>query len=166
MTGTRGTVDFEKAFERHHDAVYRYLQRLTGDPDRADDLAQETFVRLLENQVDGDGVRSWLFTVARNLVRDRARVRNRRAELAETGDLEPPEPETPEETFRRSDRKRRVRRALDALEPRDREMLLMREEGFSYAEIAEVAGVAESSVGALLSRALRRFVKSYDERES
>ena len=158
-------MDFETAFDRHHDAVYRYLQRLTGDPDQADDLAQETFVRLLEHEVDGSGTRRWLFTVARNLVRDRARVRKRRAELAEGGELDPPEPETPEERFRRSDRKRRVRLALDGLKPRDREMLLMREEGFSYAEIAEVTGVAESSVGALLSRALRRFGKSYEERE-
>lgn len=163
MTGTREPVDFETAFDRYHDAVYRYLHRLTGDPDEAEELAQETFVRLLEHEVDGNRTKSWLFTVARNLVRDRSRTRRRRAELVEGEDLGPSDPETPEETLRRSDRRRTVHRALDRLKPRDREMLLMREEGFSYAEIAEVADVATSSVGTLLSRALRRFADAYEE---
>lgn len=166
MTSHRETVDFEAAFEQHHDAVYRYLHRLTGDPDRADDLTQETFVRLLEQSADGAGTRPWLFTVAKNLVRDRARVRTRRAELAEGPDMEPDRPDTPEQAFERSDRKRRVQRALKQLKERDREMLLMREEGFSYAEIADVADVATSSVGALLSRALRRFSEAYEEMEA
>ena len=163
MTGTREPVDFETAFDRHHDAVYRYVHRLTGNPDEAEELTQETFVRLLEHEVDRDKTKSWLFTVARNLVRDQARTRNRRAELAEGEDLGPDDPETPEDALRRSVRKRRVRRALEQVKPRDREMLLMREEGFSYAEIAEAVGVATSSVGTLLSRALQRFADAYEE---
>lgn len=166
MTGTRDPVNFETAFDRYHDAVYRYLHRLTGNPDEAEELTQETFVRLLEHEVDGDKTKSWLFTVAKNLVRDRSRTRRRRAELAEGEDLGPADPETPEEVLRRSDRRRTVREALDRLKPRDREMLLMREEGFSYAEIADVVGVATTSVGTLLSRALRRFADAYEEREA
>lgn len=166
MTGTREPLDFETAFDRHHDAVYRYVHRLTGSPDAAEELTQETFVRLLEHEVDGDSTKSWLFTVARNLVRDRARARTRRAELVEGKELGPGDPETPEEALRRSDRKRRVHRALDRLKPRDREMLLMREEGFSYAEIADTTGVATGSVGTLLSRALRRFADAYEELEA
>lgn len=166
MTGTRDPVNFETAFDRYHDAVYRYLHRLTGNPDEAEELTQETFVRLLEHEVDGDKTKSWLFTVARNLVRDRSRTRRRRAELAEGEDLGPADPETPEEALRRSDRLRTVRDALDRLKPRDREMLLMREEGFSYAEIADAVGVASTSVGTLLSRALRRFADAYEETEA
>lgn len=163
MTGTREPLDFETAFDRHHEAVFRYLHRLTGDPDAAEELTQEAFVRLLEHEVDGASTKSWLFTVARNLVRDRARTRRRRAELTEGEDLGPTDPETPDEALRRSDRKRAVHRALDRLKPRDREMLLMREEGFSYAEIADATGVAATSVGTLLSRALRRLADAYEE---
>ncbi len=166
MTGTRDPVNFEKAFDRYHDAVYRYLHRLTGNADEAEELTQETFVRLLEHEVDGDKTKSWLFTVAKNLVRDRSRTRRRRAELAEGEDLGPSDPETPEEVLRRSNRRRAVREALDRLKPRDREMLLMREEGFSYTEIADVVGVATTSVGTLLSRALRRFADAYEEKEA
>ena len=56
-----------------------------------------------------------------------------------------------------------MRTALAKLAPRDREILLMREEGFRYAEIAEVVGVAPSSVGTLLARALGRFSSVYRE---
>lgn len=166
MTGTGEPLDFETAFDRHHDAVYRYLHRLTGDPDEAEELTQETFVRLLEHEVDDASTKSWLFTVARNLVRDRARTHRRRAELVEGEDLGPGDPERPDQALRRADRRRGVRRALDRLKPRDREMLLMREEGFSYAEIAEATGVATTSVGTLLARALRRFADAYEETDA
>lgn len=161
MNGTRDPVDFEAVFHRHHDAVFRYLHRLTGDTEEAEELTQEVFVRLLEHDVDRDRTKSWLFTVALNLVRDRARTRRRRAELAGGKDLTPDAPDTPDEAYRRSERRRRVRRALDELKPRDRKMLLMREEGFSYAEIGEAFGVSTTSVGTILSRALRRFADAY-----
>lgn len=154
-------MDFDTAFERYHPAVFRYLHRLTGDADQADELAQEAFVRLLEHDVEDEGVEAWLFTVATNLVRDRARVRKRRRELAEGEDLGPDDPEPPDRAYERREEVSRVRRALDELKPRDREMLLMREEGFSYAEIAEATGVARTSVGALLARALDRFASAY-----
>ena len=57
------------------------------------------------------------------------------------------------------------RQALSRLSERDRQMLLMREEGFRYDEIARVAAVAPGSVGTLLARAARRFVAVYDDLE-
>lgn len=158
-------MDFDAAFDRHHPAVFRYLYRLTGDPDRADDLAQETFVRLLEHEVDPERVEAWLYTVATNLVRDRGRRRTRRRELMEGEEVGPGREATPDEALEREETRRRVRRALDALKPRDRQMLLMREEGFSYAEIAGAVSVAETSVGALLARALARFEEAYRSRD-
>lgn len=163
MNGSRGPVDFEAVFDRHHDAVFRFLHRLTGDAELAGELAQETFVRYLEHDVDPGKTKSWLFTVARNLVTDRARTRRRRSELAGGKDLTPDPPETPDEALRRSERRRRARRALDELEPRDRKMLLLREEGFSYAEIADAFDVSTTSVGTILSRALRRFADAYGD---
>lgn len=158
-------MDFEAVFDRHHPAVFRYLHRLTGDPDQADELAQETFVRLLDHEVDPGRVESWLFTVATNLVRDRGRTRSRRRELLEGEDVGPEREATPHEALERDEARRRVRAALDELKPRDRQMLLMREEGFSYAEIAEATEVADTSVGALLSRALNRFEEAYRSRD-
>lgn len=153
-------MDFEATFERHHPPLFRYLHRLTGDADVAADIAQESFVRLLEHRVPEDGVRSWLFTVATNLVRDGARTRARRRQLLDrTPEWE--RPPRPDEEMDRAGRIRSVRRALNELSSRDREMLLLREEGFRYAEIATLVGVAPGSVGKLLARALERFDSAY-----
>ncbi len=54
-----------------------------------------------------------------------------------------------------------VRRALAGLPERDRQLLLMRGEGFSYREIGDAVGVKHTSVGTLLARAQQRFVDSY-----
>jgi RNA polymerase sigma-70 factor, ECF subfamily len=51
------------------------------------------------------------------------------------------------------------------LPERDRQLLLMREEGFKYDEIAAVIGVAPASVGTLIARALKKFVSAYEARE-
>jgi len=66
----------------------------------------------------------------------------------------------------RAEEIQRVRRALEVLSQRDREMLLLRQEGFSYREIAEVAGVSHRSVGTILARALQRFAAELSNEES
>lgn len=160
-------MDFDAAFAQHHAPLFRYLHRLLGDADAAADLTQEAFVRLLENPLPDDEVRPWLFTVATNLARDLARARSRRRRLLqEEGESEgvvPHRPPGPDEETARRRRIEQVRAALDRLSERDREILLMREEGFRYAEIADVIGVASTSVGTLLARALRRFQAAYEE---
>ncbi|HKK28682.1 MAG TPA: sigma-70 family RNA polymerase sigma factor [Gemmatimonadota bacterium] len=155
------TVEYAQEFAEHHRALVRYAYRLTGDRDRAEDVAQEAFARLLEHAVPEDKVRSWLFRVALNVVRDEARTRGRRTRLLEESAVGPAPPETPDAALERRERVAAVRRALDRLAERDRTMLLMRERGYAYAEIAEEVDVAASSVGTLLARALRRFEDAY-----
>jgi RNA polymerase sigma factor (sigma-70 family) len=70
----------------------------------------------------------------------------------------------PDEDVERMESVASVRLALESLSERDRQLLLMREEGFKYEEIANVIGVAPASVGTLIARALRRFVEVYRAR--
>jgi RNA polymerase sigma-70 factor, ECF subfamily len=158
-------VDFDELFERLYPSLYRYLHRLTGDADVAEDIAQEAFLRLLRQRLAEPEVRPWLFTVATNLVRDTARKSERRHRLLSGApQLVTPMP-SPDERVERAETIAAVRRALDQLSPRDRQLLLMREEGFKYDEIASVVGVAPASVGTLIARALKRFVEAYDAEE-
>ena len=154
-------MDFDATFDQHYPALVRYSQRLTGDRDLAEDIAQESMVRLFDHQVTGPGpgVRAWLFKTATHLVRDRYRVGKNRLRLLEEHPVVPSEPESPERSLERHEEKARAREALDALAPRDREILLMRYSGFSYKEIAEAIEVAATSVGTLLARAERRFAE-------
>src|SRR3954447_25715852 len=80
--GRERRVDrISRLFENHHDALYRYLVRLSGDADLAADAAQETFVRLFEQPPDAVIERAWLFKVGTNLVFERARTASRRERL-------------------------------------------------------------------------------------
>lgn len=153
-------MDYERLFERLYPPLLRYLRRLTGDADAAEDAAQEAFVRLTEQTLPEEEVRPWLFTVATNLVRDRARKEDRHRRLQPHVPTARG-PERPDVSLARRERIGQVRRALAELSERDRVMLLMREEGFRYAEIARAVGVASGSVGTLLARAARRFAETY-----
>jgi RNA polymerase sigma-70 factor (ECF subfamily) len=152
-------VDVDVLFERFYPGLFRYCQRLTGDADLAADVAQEAFVRLWERGVRGEPreLRGWLFKVATHRVRDHVRVSENRRRLLAEHPVSPAAPAPPDRMAERAETSRRVRAVLEALPARDRELLVMREEGFSYKEMAEAVGVAASSVGTLLARALQRF---------
>lgn len=101
-----------------------------------------------------------MFRVATNLIRDASRQGNTRRRILAGVAIPDPVP-SPEDGLERDERIRDVRAALSRLSPRDREVLLLRQEGFSYKEIAQVVKVAPTSVGTLLARALRRFELEY-----
>jgi RNA polymerase sigma factor (sigma-70 family) len=154
-------MDVARLFQEHHDALFRYLERYTGDPDLAADAAQEAFVRLARKGPRHDAhVRAWLFQVATNVVRDDRRAGRRRLALLEAKpDRVPgarPEPDPSEQT-EREELQLRVRAALDALNQRERTILLMREEGFTHREIAAAVGTTTKSVGTMIARALEKL---------
>jgi RNA polymerase sigma-70 factor (ECF subfamily) len=151
-------VDFDALFDAVYPVLFRYCNRMTGDPDQAEDLTQEAFFRLLDRGAEGTeaGLRAWLFRVATNLARDRSRTRETRRRIL-SGVPPPEDVPGPERDIDRAEDIQRVREALEVLSQRDREMLLLRQEGFSYREIADVAGVSHRSVGTILARALKRF---------
>ena len=152
-------------FTTYHAALVRYLWRRTGDRDWAEEIAQETFVRAMAQPVIASE-RSWLFAVATNLVRDgarrdaRARVRLERlkGEQESEGASVDPEPTSME----REESRARARGALEQLGERDREALLMKEEGLRYGEIAAALDLSPGSVGTTLSRARRRLMEAYE----
>lgn len=161
-------MDVEQIFDAHYDVLLRYLVRLTGDPDLAADVAQETFIRLVERHPDDRQLRGWLFRVATNLVRDTSRVQRRRLELlqesADLLDSAGARPD-PERTLELKERRQVVRTALDALSLRDRTLLLMREEGFSHREMAEAVGTTTKSVGSMIARALNKLARELSRPE-
>src|SRR5688500_1828486 len=120
-------VDFDAVFARLYPSLFRYLHRLTGDEDVADDIAQEAFVRLLRQPLPEDEVRPWLFTVAMNLVRDRARKTERRQRLLTGAPVLVNPTSLPDEDMERSERVAKVRGSLDRLPLRERQLVMERE---------------------------------------
>jgi RNA polymerase sigma factor (sigma-70 family) len=121
-------------------------------------------VRLYANEVEGPlpALRAWLFKTATHLIRDRYRVDENRRRLLQENPVTPTPVDGPERALERKADRAMARKALEQLPERDREMLVLRYEGFSYKEIAEVVNVAASSVGTLLARAERRFVEALE----
>lgn len=153
-------MDAAAAYRSESEALFRYLVRMTGDPDLAADVLQETFMRLVQHPLTTtENLRGWLFKVATNRVRDHARTRKRRAVLVGQGlgrgSLSDP-PLPPDQVVEGREESLAVRRALERLPLRDRTILLMREEGFRHREIAEAVGTTTGSVGTMIARALDR----------
>jgi RNA polymerase sigma-70 factor (ECF subfamily) len=148
----------------------RYLTRRLGDRDWAEEVAQETFLRALRQLERGalESERSWVFAVATNLVRDdarRAQRQRRHLELlrVEARDESVPAPDVAlEEEQERAQEQVLARRALESLAERDRNALLMREEGLDYHEIAAALELSFGSVGTTLARARRRLMEAYE----
>lgn len=156
--------DVDRLFREYHQPLVRYLTRRLGDRDWAEEVAQETFLRAVR-QEHIVSERSWLFAVATNLVRDDARRDSRRRkhldllrEQARAEEAVDPEPLTVE----REQEAAMARRALELLNERDREALLMREEGLDYGEIASALDLSIKSVGTTLARARRRLIEAYE----
>jgi RNA polymerase sigma-70 factor (ECF subfamily) len=156
---------FESAFRRlfgeQFGSLFRYLDRLSGDPELAADLAQEAFVRLYARGSIPDDARAWLATVASNLFRDERRRAHRRTRILaarQPADLVSAPPSlAPDSAVLAEERRAAVRAALERLSLRDRELLLLRHGGYSYREIARALGIPETSVGTMLVRATAAF---------
>ncbi len=157
---------FVELFDADFPRLYRYLDRLSGEPDLATDLAQEAFLRLYRRGKMPDAPEAWLITVATNLFRNarskRARQRRLLTSARGVGVQSDPPPE-PERAADRAESRRRVRAAIEQLTERDRHMLLLRAEGYSYRDIAAALELRETSVGTLLARAKRAFREAYGD---
>jgi len=153
-------TDFDAGavFRAEQPALLRHLLYMTGDRALAEDLAQEAFGRLVQaaDMEDVRNPRAWLMKVASNLAYNHFRGEGRRTEreirTAADGDALAPDIDAVVD----------VRRCLEALDPRDRAVLMLRHSGFSYAEIADSVGLAANSIGTTLARAQRRFRDIYE----
>ena len=154
----RGSADaFEELFRRYRQPVWAYFRRRVPEAGRAEELAQEVFVAVLEGArryAPLAPVRAYLFGIAFNVLSaERRRTRQTSASLSGdvTAGRTPP-----------SDARLWIRQALDRLEASDREIVMLREfEQLSYAEIALLLGLPINTVRSRLFRArmeLRRLL--------
>lgn len=166
---------FGEVFRRRYTELVRLAARITGDVGEAEDVAQETLNRLSTHEVLGradEEVAAWLRRVTINASFNRLRTRSRAADRERrTAAAERPlltvDPAGPQlAQLVRSEEQAQVRAALARLPERQRACLLLRHSGYRYAEIAAAVGVAEGSVGALLTRGERAFRRHYQELQS
>ncbi len=150
---------FEVLVRRHRSPVFSFLVRLTADRGRAEDLCQETFMRVVRGAAGWEErarFRTWLYAMARNLAVDEAR----RSAFRRTGPLDEARGEAagdppPDATADGALLRPHLEAALAALPPEQREVFLLREHaGLRFAEIAAVTGAQENTVKSRMRYAL------------
>ena len=166
------TYSFDTLFYRYYNRVYGILFRLVGNRSEAEDLTQEVFLKLYENpprQKRDHHIGAWLYRVATNsgynFIRGRKRLWQRNVWLVPGADRSESSPEldNPAQKIESAETKAQVREALAQLKPQQGQLLLLRQMGLSYAELAEACEIAPSSVGTLLARAGKAFQQVYEK---
>lgn len=144
-----------RLFAEHGDGVFRLALLMLGRPADAEDIVQETFLRLLRHLANGGSLpnaRGWIFTVAAHACRDRQRTARRWLPWLPERDSR-----VAAERTDAADGTQSIVRAIRNLNRRDRLLIALRAEGCSYQEIAAAAGLAPASIGRIVARALARL---------
>lgn len=153
----------EDAMEEYQSSLLRYAARVLNNEEAAQDVVQEAFIRLHGNlekiQTRGVQLKGWLFRTTHNAAVDYIRKESRRRNLHERqsrqSDLFMPDAS---EQQNRSEQQEMVMQHLNALKPKEREVLVLRlQEGMSYKEIAGVLKRSEGYVGTLIHTATKKL---------
>src|SRR2546423_4069550 len=162
--------------EHYQHRLVRYLIYLTGSREHAEDLAQETWIRVLQRGSQYNGRQRfdpWLFAIARNLAIDDIRKKLKAvqtASLPNDGDamlLLPSSGPSPFEAAARSEDAMRLAGRLQILPPLYREALLLRfQEELSLAEMAQVVGAPVTTVTSRIYRGLAALRSAFEEGDS
>ncbi len=165
---------FAELHRRYNKQILNYLNRMIDDRERAEDLVQDTFLRVYRHIRRFDQRRafsSWIYSIANNLAKDELRRRARQPEwtasdLCDQSDgtawpLEVEDPTSrPDDLYRRRALKAQVQEALQQLPERYRSVLVLRElQGKTYREISEITGWPLGSVRSRLNRGRARFAE-------
>lgn len=163
-------ISFETLFHRHYDRVYGILFRLVGSKAEAEDLLQEVFLRLYQRPPHDSerehNVSAWLYRVATNIGYNA--IRGRKRQWQRNTILVPPESDplaSPERQVESAETAAAVREALTQLAPQQAQLLILRQMGLSYAELANACELNVNSVGTLLARAARAFKFAYEHQK-
>lgn len=169
--GGQGTLNLEerviKVFDELRLPVYRYLVCIHLAPQDAEEIVQETFLRLYKHLHSGgreNNLRGWVFRVAHNIGINRVKghrfvtaiTAEQWADLIESATDPAP---GPEELALKKEIMMRVQATVSALSPQQQQCLHLRIEGFRYREIAEILGISMSSVQEFLRRAVEKLTR-------
>lgn len=165
----RGDVEaFQAVYDAFRSDVHAFLSRIVLDPDAADDLLQDTFLRVFREAARYDPCRPlepWIFRIARNLALDHLRSRKRRTHTSMTASDESTidvadDTTDPVDAAVSREREALLREGLSRLRPSQREIFVLIDlEGRKYEEVANLLGISVKAVGARLRKARRRFLQ-------
>ena len=156
----------EGVFNRYSNDVLRYAFKLLGSEEKAREATQETFLRLMyANRAKvSERVKSWLFTVCRNIVLDRRKKEKRMGRGIKEDTLQDSSAVIPIEALEAKQTRSALIKLLDSLPEKQAEVIRLRfQNDFSYKEIAEILGLTVSNVGFLLHTGLKTLRLEFEQ---
>lgn len=147
-------------FEAHYEELCRFAYRYVGVAEEARDIVQDVFLRLWQKRATLElhrGLRTYLYTLVRNLSLDRLRHRRveRRYSAPRVVDEGPAWSPDPEQEYLSDEVTAAISRAIEALPPRQREIIVLRwRDGASYERISHLLGISQKTVGNHITRAM------------
>lgn len=163
------SVAFNMIVKRYKLRLLNFVFRFLGDRDQAEELVQETFLRVFRERRNHERISNfstWIFTIAGNLAKSELRRRKRwrffsidQQEPEEGAEFEiPDESQRPDDLAHDRMIERAVRKAMETLSPKYREAVILRDiQGFAYEEIAEIIGCPVGTVKSRVNRARLRL---------
>lgn len=156
---------FEKVYGEQRDAVYSYLLYMTGDEQLAQDLAQETFLKIYLNlhRFKGESSeKTWCIAIAKNTYYSWMRKKRPPCVEEKYGLDVADEKQIPEAIFLQKEKNAMIRQVLYDMKQEQRQLLLLRDyEKLSYKEIGELLGVSEIIVKSRIHRARESYREKY-----
>ena len=156
--------------------IYNLCYRFTNRRDEAEDLTQETFIRVYQNlksfRPDVGSLQSWILKVGRNLIIDHYRQTRRYqpvggSEEIETMNLSDDKIPSPQKVVEQLEASRFLRDGLQVLSPELKEAIILRDlEGMAYQEISELLGVPEGTVKSRINRGRIELAKLLTKRRT
>jgi RNA polymerase sigma-70 factor (ECF subfamily) len=146
---------FEALFTAEYARVVGIANRVLGDSQEAEDVAQQVFIDFHRlHSASAEYAPAWLHRAAAHAALNQLRGarRRRRRELAQVNE-QSDRTVDPEAQVELDEDRRRLRQALGRLAPKPAAVLVLRASGLSYAEVAQALGVGIGQVGTLLRRA-------------
>jgi RNA polymerase sigma factor (sigma-70 family) len=158
--GVRPTT-FDRLFDEEYARVAAIARRVLGDPDAAEDVAQDVFLDLHRRFGDTPGANApaWARTAAAHRALNVIRSNRRRAGREERYAVAPSHEYDPQAAVEAAETTRAVRAALARIPKRQATVLALRYSGLSYAEMASALGIGVNAVGTRLRRAEARLRK-------
>lgn len=162
-------LDFDALYDAEHDFIWRSVQRLGAPEDAVDDAVQIVFMtaaRKLDSFEHRSAPRTWLFGIAKRVVKDlrrtRARQRRRRDALAELASRDPAR-----DGYARSDAARTLHQLLEGLDEHKREVFILCElEGMTGPEVAQMLQLKLPTVYARLRSARQQLERAAEQLEA
>lgn len=156
-------------FDRHHPSLYGFFYHQTGIKEVSEDLVQTVFMNMIRSRATFTGTfkfETWMYTVARNALKDYYRRNKRTGNTVNTEELEEhiKETTTADHTLHRKEEELILRKALARLSETDRELIILSKyREMKYQEIAEILKLSEGAIKVRIHRAIKQLREIYLE---